>query len=59
MEHIIQGLPPNNGRHYVEHEKVSNTFRIREDPDHKDKGRLYEPLLNSEKKIPRSKNKAN
>ena len=58
MDHIIQSLPPDNGRHYIEHEEGSNIFKIREDPHQKDKDRLFELILISYKKLCRSKKKA-
>lgn len=37
MDHIIQSLPPDNDSFYIRHKKSSSTFRIKEDPNQKDK----------------------
>ena len=47
MDHIIQSLPPDNDSFYIRHKKSSSTFRIKEDPNQKDKDRLYQLILNS------------
>ena len=47
VDHIIQSLPPDNDRFYMGHKKSSSTFRVKEDPNQKDKDRLYELILNS------------
>ena len=38
MDHIIQSLPADNYRYYIEHEEGSNAFKIREDLLQKEKG---------------------
>ena len=37
--HIIRNLPADNNRYYIEHEEGSNTFKILEDPQIKEKNK--------------------
>lgn len=42
MDHIIQNMPRENDKYYIQHKKKgSNTFTIKEDPHQKDKDRVF------------------
>lgn len=58
MYNIIQSLPANNDRYYIEHENGSNTSKIKEDLLQNEKDDLFQLTLNAGKKLDISKNKA-
>lgn len=58
MYNIIQSLPANNDRYYIEHENGSNTSKIKEDLLQNEKDDLFQVTLNADKKLDISKNKA-
>lgn len=58
MYNIIQSLPANNDRYYIEHENGSNTSKIKEDLLQNEKDDLFQVTLNADKKLYISKNKA-
>ena len=50
IDHIIKNLLADNDKYYIKHEEESNTFKILEDSQQKDRDRLFELILNTEKK---------
>lgn len=58
MYNIIQSLPANNDRYYIEHENGSNTSKIKEDLLQNEKDDLFQVTLNADKKLDISKNEA-
>lgn len=58
MDNIIQSLPANNDRYYMEHEDGSNTSKIREDLLQNEKDDLFQLTLNADIKLHISKKKA-
>ena len=57
MDHIIKCVPADNNWSYKESEDRSNTFKIKEDPQQKDKERLFELKLNTEENTQNKKNR--
>lgn len=49
IDHIIRNLSADNNRYCIEHQEGLNTFKILENPQQKDKDRLFELILNTEK----------
>ena len=58
MDHIIKCVPADNNWSYKESEGSSNTFKIKEDPEQKDKERLFKLTLNTEENTQSKKNRA-
>ena len=54
INQVIRNLPPDDSRYYIECEKSSDTFKILTDR----KDDLFRLILNTEKKLSRSDNKA-
>ena len=54
INHILTNLPADNDRYYLEHEEGSNAFKIPDYSQQKEKDRLFELILNMEKKMSRS-----
>ena len=54
INHILTNLPADNDRYYLEHEDGSKTFKIPDYSQQKEKDRLFELILNTEKKMSRS-----
>ena len=50
IDHKIKNLPFDNKSYYIKHEEGSNTFKVLEDPQQKDKDGLFEIILNAEKR---------
>ena len=59
MDSLIESLPGANDEFYIEHREGTNYFRIRKDPRQVEKEHLMELILNTDKKLARTKNKAN
>ena len=58
ISHLIKNFPGDSYIYYIEHEKGTNTFKILEDPQQKDKDRTFEIIFNTEKKLDRLNSKA-
>ena len=48
MNYITRSLPADSNRYYIEHEKGSNTFKVKEYLQQKDKDRLFELIVCTE-----------
>lgn len=57
INQIIRNIPLDNDRYCIEHEEGSDTFKILEDPQQKEKDNLFRLILNTEKKLSRLDNK--
>ena len=49
IDHIVENSPVDKDRYYIEHEKGSITFKILEDSQQEDKGRLIKLIFNMKK----------
>ena len=55
----MKSLPGTNDEFHIKHREVTGSFRIGKDPRQVEKEHLIELILNADKNLARTKNKAN